>query len=482
MPEVLIAALALGAISLGFGIGILRARRARQVFERAADLLGFPRSEIQGWLHMRAEGQCRTFPVQVREEARGKSGVWTVVEVKAGRRVPDSLFLGREGIGASFGKLFVGEDIATGDERFDAAVVVRGPVSRALALLDEETRHRVAELVTPGGKVKDGVVSIALHRTFRDGEALSKLVQQLVAVAERLAQPDPTVERLAALARFDAVSGTRQRCLQELIGSHSGDPLTQMALRSALADRSPEVRLLAAVALGDAGFDCLRDIVASGGTPPEVARSAVEALGERLPEDVALARLEMAVRAGHERLAHALVERFGPSTSRQGVARLARQLRPEAPAETAAACARALGRTGSAAAVAPLVAALAHGDAGVRAAAAEALGKVGTVDTIAALREAASGNIMSPSVRRAAAVAIAEIQTRLTGAAPGQLALSRGEAGSLALADRADGDLALVGLPEPEAGFTPTRRTEVENADPPSAPSDPPPRRSSLRE
>lgn len=101
---------------------------------------------------------------------------------------------------------------------------------------------------------------------------------------------------------------------------------------------------------------------------------------------------------------------------------------------------------------------------------------------IAALREAASGNIMSPSVRRAAAAAIAEIQSRLTGAAPGQLALSRGEAGSLALADRAEGDLALVGLPEPEAGSTPTQRNEVENAGQASAPSGPPPRRSSLGE
>jgi hypothetical protein len=482
MPGSLIALLLLGATGLGFGLGILRARKARRVFEQAADLLGLPRSEIRGWLHMRVEGHSRTFPVQVREEGRGKSGVWTVVEVKTCGRVPDSLFLGREGIGASFGKLFVGEDIATGDERFDAAVVVRGPASRALALLDEETRHRVTELVRAGGKVKDGVVSIALHRRFRDGEALSGFVQQLVAVAERLAQPDPTVERLAALARFDAVSGTRHRCLQELIGSHSGDPLTDMALRSALADRTPEVRLLAAVALGDAGLDCLREIVASGGTSPEVARSAVEALGERLPEEVALARLEMAVRAGHERLVRVLVERFGPSTSRQGVARLARQLRDDAPAETAAACARALGRTGSAVAAPPLVAALARNDAGVRAAAAEALGKVGTVESIAALREAASGNLMSPSVRRAAAAAIAEIQSRLTGAAPGQLALSRGEVGSLALADRAEGDLALVGLPEPEPGSTPTRRTEVETADPPSAPSAQPPRRSSLLE
>lgn len=482
MPGPLIALLLLGATGLGFGIGILRARKARQVFEQAADLLGLPRTEIRGWLHMRVEGQCRTFPVQVREEARGKSGVWTVVEVKAGRRVPDNLFLGREGIGASFGKLFVGEDIATGDERFDAAVVVRGPASRALALLDEETRHRVTELVKAGGKVKDGVVSIALHRRFRDGEALSGIIQQLVAVAERLAQPDQTVERLAALARFDAVPGTRHRCLQELIGSHSGDPLTDMALRSALADRTPEVRLLAAVALGDAGLDCLREIVASGGTSPEVARSAVEALGERLPEEVALTRLEKAVRAGHERLVHVLVERFGPSTSRQGVARLARQLRHETPAETAAACARALGRTGSAAAVAPLVAALARDGAAVRAAAAEALGKVGSVGTIAALREAASGNLMSPSVRRAAVAAIAEIQSRLTGAAPGQLALSRGEAGSLALADRADGDLTLVGSPGPEAGSTPAQRTAVENADHASAQSGPPPERPSLPE
>lgn len=449
MPEPIIALLMAVGVSIGIGVGIAQARRSRRVFTEAADLLGVPQTEIRGWVHMRMEGQMRAFPFKVHEESRGKSGVWTVVEVDSRGRIPDTFYLGREGIGSSFGKLFVGEDIATGDERFDAAVVVRGPTTLALSLLDEETRRRVTDLTAPGGKVKDGVVSIALHRRFKDGKALAKLAQDLVAVAERLAQKEPPVERLSAIARFDAASGARHRALQELIAGFASEPLARETLRLALSDRAPEVRLLAAVALGEQGLDCLRGIVDSSGTAPEVALRAVEALGQLLPEEVALKRLEAAVRAGHDRLAQALVERFGPATSQSDVARLARQLEPDSRPEIAAACARALGRTGSPAAEPPLVAALSHADGDVRAAAAEALGKVGSVGTIGPLREAVADSLLSPSVRRAAIAAIAEIQSRLTGAAPGQLALSEGEAGAVAIADRQEGG---VSIAEPSSG------------------------------
>lgn len=451
MPEPIIALLMVVSVSLGIGVGIAQARRSRRVFTQAANLLGVPPSEIRGWVHMRMEGQVHALPFKVHEESRGKSGVWTVVEVDGVDRIPRALFLGHEGVGASFGKLFVGEDITTGDERFDAAVVVRGPSPLALSLLDEETRQRVTNLTASGGKVKDGVVSIALHRRIKDGEALAKFVRDLVAVAERLAQQGPPVERLSAIARFDSASGTRQRALQELIAGFASEPLARETLRLALSDRAPEVRLLAAVALGEQGLDCLRGIVDSSGTAPEVALRAVEALGQLLPEEVALKRLEAAVRAGHDRLAQALVERFGPATSQSDVARLARQLEPDSRPEIAAACARALGRTGSPAAEPPLVAALGHADGDVRAAAAEALGKVGSVGTIGPLREAVADSLLSPSVRRAAIAAIAEIQSRLTGAAPGQLALSDGEAGAVALASSPDGALSLGEEPAEEA-------------------------------
>ena len=74
-------------------------------------------------------------------------------------------------------------------------------------------------------------------------------------------------------------------------------------------------------------------------------------------------------------------------------------------------------------------------------AAARALGRVGTVAAVAPLREAAERR---GDLRSAARQAIAEIQARLAGAEPGQLSLAGGEAGALSLADGEPGRLTLA--------------------------------------
>jgi HEAT repeat protein len=112
--------------------------------------------------------------------------------------------------------------------------------------------------------------------------------------------------------------------------------------------------------------------------------------------------------------------------------------------EVAVAAARALGRTATASEAA-LVAALADGRPAVRVAAAESLGRVGSVETVPALRDAAKRSDEG-GMRRAARQAIASIQARLSGAAPGQLSLAAGEAGELSLAEERGqaGEVSLV--------------------------------------
>jgi hypothetical protein len=70
-----------------------------------------------------------------------------------------------------------------------------------------------------------------------------------------------------------------------------------------------------------------------------------------------------------------------------------------------------------------------------------ALGRVGTSAAVGPLREAEEGDA---EMRRAARQAIAEIQSRLAGAAPGQLSLAGGEAGALSLAEDERGRLSLA--------------------------------------
>ena len=75
------------------------------------------------------------------------------------------------------------------------------------------------------------------------------------------------------------------------------------------------------------------------------------------------------------------------------------------------------------------------GDIAVAPAVAEALGKVGTAAAVAPLRNMAGRFPFDLGLRRASRQAIAEIQSRLTGATPGQLALADGGSGQLSLAE-----------------------------------------------
>jgi len=77
----------------------------------------------------------------------------------------------------------------------------------------------------------------------------------------------------------------------------------------------------------------------------------------------------------------------------------------------------------------------------VRVAAARALGRVGTTGAVLPLKglEARDG-----AARAATRQAIALIQSRVAGAAPGQLSLAGGESGQLSLATEEQGRLSLA--------------------------------------
>jgi len=86
----------------------------------------------------------------------------------------------------------------------------------------------------------------------------------------------------------------------------------------------------------------------------------------------------------------------------------------------------------------------------VKLAAAVALGRSGSAAAVASLRQIETA---SPDAahRRAARQAIAEIQERLTGASPGQLSLAEGESGQLSLSEDAVGRVSLPENDDPSA-------------------------------
>jgi len=111
--------------------------------------------------------------------------------------------------------------------------------------------------------------------------------------------------------------------------------------------------------------------------------------------------------------------------------------------ELAEAAAQALGTTGRSEAEAPLLAALGHRDDAVELAATVALGRCGSAAAVPPLRRLESTS-RDHACRRAAREAVAQIQSRLTGAKPGQLSLAAGESGQLSLAEDKAGQVTLL--------------------------------------
>ncbi len=258
-----------------------------------------------------------------------------------------------------------------------------------------------------------GVLEVRVKESgfSRGREQLPAILGAALPVARLLVAPGDLAAQIAENVRVETEPGARLRGVLTLAREFGQHEATRTTLLAAREDPSEEVRLRAATALGEDGRETLLDLVRGSGTDDACAARAIEALGERLPEG-------------------------------QGEATLRRALGEDGRAQTAQACLEALGRLGRAEAEGLMIEALRSRDPKVRTAAARALGRVGTVAAVAALHDATAphGDLLRSEGRQA----IAEIQSRLPGAGPGQLSLAVGEAGALSLADGEPGRLSLA--------------------------------------
>jgi hypothetical protein len=368
-------------------------------------------------------------PLRVRLESyrRGKYENGTKIVVTGLGHGAGGLSLRREGLSTAFEKRFIGErEIEIGDPQFDAEYYVQGQAPLALALLDPGTRRSLGALMrgrvaVPGrGSIEvdpslsDGVLEVQVKESgFSDNrERVPEILAGVLEVARLLIKPPDVAARLASNLQAEPEAGARLRGVLMLSREFPHHPATREALLAAREDPSEEVRLRAAMALGEEGRTTLLALVESAGTDDACAARAVAALGDRL-------------------------------SAGQAEAALRRALGGAGRPQTAQACLEALGRSGSPEHEPLLLEALRSDDPAVSIAAARALGRAGTVAAVPALRETTTAAVRG-ELRSAARQAIAEIQARLTGAEPGQLSLAGGEAGALSLADGEPGRLSLA--------------------------------------
>ncbi|HEV8238769.1 MAG TPA: HEAT repeat domain-containing protein [Thermoanaerobaculia bacterium] len=356
-------------------------------------------------------------------------------------------------------------EIELGDEGFDAAVWVHGAPDRVRALLDVETRATVMAmlsglLVVPGQRP----VSIRGRAELVHGDLQAKLddhpqlpteveladaLGALLAIAERFDRPPNLAARLAGAIENEPEWRVRLQGLQILSTSYPNDPATAVALRHGLLDEQAEVRLHAAIALGDEGRASLLDLVQHERIADTIAAQAVGALGDRMPADVGVQVLRQALRTRRLRTCVACVQAVEPLGGSEARELLVKMLTRES-GELAVAAAHALGRYahGGEEIEDALIRALERDEDDVRLAAIEALGHMGSARAVMPVEEAERAGA-DAEARRAARQAVAEIQSRLPGASAGQLSIAGDDAGRLSLAD--DDPRGRVSLSRPAA-------------------------------
>lgn len=400
--------------------------RAQALFVPAAQMAGLTEIAVtEGGFGSQPAVDGRTGPLRVHlaTYAEGRHQRGTRVVIEGFGPGAGEISLPPEGLiaGLSGGEEEIGSP-------FDDEIHLAGGRVALLTLLDAGTRPLLNRLLngsiaTAKGDVpvtarfSGGLLEVKLADDRSCAVPFADVLAAVLPLAKRLVMPADLPSRLAANLASEPEARVRWSILRLLDRAYPGHPLTEKALRAALDDPNDEVRCRVAAASGEAGLDTLLDLVASDTTADVWAARAVTALGERLPVEQAEDTLRRALAREHVRTARACVELLDFRHGRGSEELLLRTLGSNEP-ELILAAVRALGRLGTVAAVTPL----------------HELAKDRRGEVAGAARQA-----------------VAEIQSRLTGAGPGQLTLAASEAGALSLPTDEPGQLTLTGT-DPEAG------------------------------
>ena len=407
-----------------------------KLLKRAADTLGLSRSGPKIWSsdHFKWTGTVQGVCVTL---SPGRA-VGHEFRVELSRRFPGlRLRLGRPSLFQDYFRC-----VETGDAAFDKRTRVEGELMEVLAALGENTRLLVNDLMK-FGRLEIGELTTSYLTRRKDtpsAELLVERIHRLVALDEAIASPavDPST-RLAENALTDSVPLVRLANFEQLISLYSGRELTNDVAVNLLKSQDPQLKLLAAIYLDDArGWAVMRTLATQQGLDVELREIALVRLCDKSPASESLPVLRQIC-----------AESESPAVLRTAamreIARLKlRELLPlllsevgKADDATLAVLAEAIGAIGDPSSEGALLSRLAVEDTDARVAVVKALGLVASTAAVDDLLPLAHGIGLPGSVTAAAREAIARIQSRLLGAAEGQLSISdpAKEVGALSLSD-----------------------------------------------
>jgi hypothetical protein len=452
------------AASVAFLVAFERGRSRLHAWRKAAEavgLSGISETSLFG-IPTGVEGRADRLVVSIQSYRRGKYERGTRIQV-GGLGHGGLVNVSAEGVGSRLAKVFGDQEVGVGDSEFDDVAYVQGDPASVRAVLSADARRALGSLLrgrfSEASGVKDRAVRTTLTdstlrveiraRAFDDlGSRLPAILEDLVAAGRLLVRPDDVAARIAENARNEPLDSARLVDLETLATEYPQHQATRSALAAALGDPNPEIQLRAAIALGPDGRDALRRLAVSDDVEEPVVARAIAALEADFPEDVAIDTIRRAVGHDRPRVARACVDRLAAN----GAARHVEDLAPLAAAsdpELAVAAAHALGSATGEAAEAALVGALQSEADRVRLAAAESLGRMGSALAVAPLHACGEVHRFDATLRSAVRQAVATIQSRISGASPGQLSMAADEVGQVSLADTdARGQVSLAATSE----------------------------------
>lgn len=437
-----VALFAASAIVVAIVKAILAAQeRLRAEWDSAATAIGVARAERGFFSSASAalEGVVDGLPVSVKGY-EGKAA-HTVYEIDVPFR---EMRLTSEGIGSALGKLVAGDDVRIGDALFDEKALVRGDPHEMRAVFDAETRALALDVLRLGGWVADGKIQLRQNGFTRSGAKIVANANTLLALGRRLAEADrvsvPT--RLAAVAAGDPLPAVRQEALASLLVRASQDraprAVVDDAVVRALEDPHGGNRFFAATC-GRVALSRSREVLAAlvrdSGTADALCAKALVALGKLAGVPDADALLDRLLERGGNESRVVAIEALG---LRRAHPSRVTTFATRGHAPTRAAVALALERIGDPSAQPLLLSMVDDADESVRLAAIQALGVVADVGAVEALLPLTRG-VFGGDLKQTAQEAVAKIQSRVAGAAAGQLSVSDASAEAGALSAIAEG-------------------------------------------
>lgn len=311
--------------------------------------------------------------------------------------------------------------IDVGDVAFDKAIAVTGPKAMVLALLNENARAAVWEVVvTLHGRVVNGVIQCPVGAMSARVEGFQRVMTSVNELAGALSiQSDDIPNRLLTTVGNDLDPNVRLRNLTELLAQYPDTPEAGKATELARADDDQRVQLIGAKHLKhNTSFDDMGAIAASD-AHDDVRLEALNHLVHkgsskrviplliRLLNDQNTVIQCAAVRGLSQLKAHACVDTLI-------------ELIEGAEKPVIRTIAEALGTLGRADVQPTLLQLLKTSDEATQMAALEALGHVGTTTVIERLTPYTKGVFTKGSLRNAACKALEQIDSRLNANPPAQ--------------------------------------------------------------